>query len=169
MKKTSIILMLLTASFSMFTSCKKDKDNNGNNTCANPNVSATIESTSYKVCNGYASIVNVLGYNYFEVVSQVNSSHSLSFAFNTEDRSVVVPGSYTLSNRISPYYPSGPLLTSLTYMKDGKIYLSQSGTVTFSIASSTQYKGTFSGIVQNTSNADDVLRITNGSFDVTYR
>lgn len=167
MKKTSIILMLLTASFSLFTSCKKDK--NETNKCSNPNVSANISGTNYAACNGYATTLELLGYDYFQVTSMIDLNNSLSFAFNTGDLSVIEPGSYTITNGVGPHYPTGDLQVDLVYLGGGKNYLSQSGTLNFTIADGNHYKGTFSASLRNSSPPNDIINVTNGSFDVTYK
>ena len=64
-------------------------------------------------------------------------------------------------------YPYSDPIKQATVFYNGKKYLSKqgSGSVTFTIVTGTDSKGTFEFTLYNENNSNDVLHITNGQFD----
>ncbi len=158
----TIVFVLIFLSVLSFKS-----KNISTNESSNPNFTATINSVArfkasgayaYKVMNNYSIIGN-------------SGKDWITIGFLTKDQSQIVPGTYQINNGIKS--PTGQSFSIDVIYKEDAIdlnhtFLSESGTMELTEASSTHFKGTFTCLVKQMKGGSET-RTINASFDVNYR
>ncbi len=155
--------IVFVIAFVLVQSCKKNDSNAG---CNNPNFTASVNSSAnFNACGAYAYEVM----NNYSIIG--NSENDwITIGFLTSDQSKIVPGTYQVNNGVT--LPSGQsFIVDVVYKEDGTdlahTYLSTSGTLVLTEASSTHYKGTFTtSALQMQGSA---TRTLSASFDVNFQ
>lgn len=161
--KITATAILFIVAFLLVQSCKKNDSNTG---CNNPNFTASVSGiANFSACGAYAYEVM----NTYAIIGNSNNDW-ITIGFLTDDQSKIVPGTYQVNNGVT--LPVGQsFLVDVVYKEDGTdlahTYLSVSGTLVLTEASSNHYKGTFTSSVKQMQGSD--TRTLNASFDVNYQ
>ena len=169
MKNILVVLLIAAATLSI-QSCKK-KDTTVN--CSNPNMTATAGNTAFKACGAYAYTIDVLGDISIGILGQIDAGNLIGFSFTTPDRFAITPGTYQITNGIGASPAGQPCRVNFVYKEGGTAlsnsFNSQSGVLYLTQADGTNFAGTFNGTAKRAAGSPDIITVTGGSFNVTFK
>ena len=147
MKK--IILFLALLSFSCFSSCSNDEDNN--DSTPENTFSAKINGVQRNFTVTKVDVMEYEDYTDIEITAQLSDDPTNTFELNlTKDSGELYFAQYSETGN---YYQPLPL---------------EAFTVTIGENTTNKLKGAFSGTMQETSDPSNTVTVTDGNFDVHF-